>query len=70
MGAAAGKAANQEALVSYLTHRQQEVSGVSLDEETVNIIRYQHAYEAAARVMTAMDEMLDQLINRTGLAGR
>ena len=34
------------------------------------MIRFQHAYQAAARVITAMDEMLDQLINRTGVVGR
>lgn len=41
--------------------------GVSTDEEMVNLLSYQHAYEAAAKVMSAMDEMLDTLINRTGL---
>ncbi len=34
------------------------------------MIRFQHAYQAAARVITAVDEMLDLLINRTGLVGR
>jgi flagellar hook-associated protein 1 FlgK len=45
-------------------------SGVNLDEEMTNMITYQRAYEAAARVMTAIDGMLDTLINRTGLVGR
>lgn len=45
-------------------------SGVSLDEENVNLLMFQHAYQGAARVMTAVDEMLDTLINRTGLVGR
>jgi flagellar hook-associated protein 1 len=45
-------------------------SGVSLDEENVNLLMFQHAYNGAARVMTAVDEMLDTLINRTGLVGR
>jgi len=44
-------------------------SAVSLDEETVNLVQYQHAYQGAARVLTAVDEMLDQLINRTGRVG-
>lgn len=43
---------------------------VSLDEETVNLVQYQQAYQANARVMTAIDEMLDTLINRTGTVGR
>jgi flagellar hook-associated protein 1 FlgK len=45
-------------------------SSVDLDEENVNLLAYQHAYQGAARVMTAIDEMLDTLINRTGLVGR
>jgi flagellar hook-associated protein 1 FlgK len=47
-----------------------QVHGVSVDEEMVNLLTYQRAYEAAARVMTAVDEALDTLINRTGLVGR
>ncbi|MFK0007020.1 flagellar hook-associated protein FlgK [Paenarthrobacter sp. NPDC090520] len=45
-------------------------AGVSLDEENINLLAGQHAYQAAARVMTAIDEALDVLINRTGLVGR
>lgn len=45
-------------------------SSVDLDEENVNLLMYQHAYQGAARVMTAVDQMLDTLINRTGLVGR
>ena len=45
-------------------------TSVDMDEETTNLITYQHAYQGAARVMTAIDEMLDTLINRTGLVGR
>ena len=46
------------------------VSGVSIDEEAVDIYRFQRAYEASSRVMTTMDEMLDKLINSTGVVGR
>jgi flagellar hook-associated protein 1 FlgK len=45
-------------------------SGVNLDEEMANLLRYQRGYEAASRVLTTIDSMLDQLINRTGLVGR
>jgi flagellar hook-associated protein 1 FlgK len=45
-------------------------SGVNLDEEMTNLLTYQRGYEAAARVLTTIDSMLDQLINRTGLVGR
>ena len=49
---------------------QHSVSAVSLDEENVALLAHQHAFQGAARVMTAVDEMLDTLINRTGLVGR
>ncbi|HEU4667036.1 MAG TPA: flagellar hook-associated protein FlgK [Arthrobacter sp.] len=45
-------------------------ASVSLDEENISLLTNQHAYQAAARVMTAVDEALDVLINRTGLVGR
>ncbi|MGO4492166.1 flagellar hook-associated protein FlgK [Arthrobacter sp. 2YAF22_2] len=45
-------------------------ASVSLDEENVSLLTNQHAYQAAARVMTAVDEALDVLINHTGLVGR
>ncbi|MBI3968728.1 MAG: flagellar hook-associated protein FlgK [Chloroflexi bacterium] len=61
---------NQTVLVQVLDRRRQSVSGVSLDEEAVHLLRYQRAFEAAARVITANDEMLDKLINGTGIVGR
>ena len=45
-------------------------ASVDTDEETVDMISYQRAYEAAARVLTTLDEMLDTLINNTGRVGR
>lgn len=49
---------------------QQSNASVDGDEETINLLTFQTAYQAAARVLTAMDEALDVLINRTGLVGR
>lgn len=49
--------------------RRQEISGVSMDEEMVNMVRFQRGYQASARVMSTIDEMLDTLINRTGRVG-
>jgi flagellar hook-associated protein 1 len=60
-------AANQQALTSQVDSSREQLAGVSLDEETVNMLSAQRAYEAAARVMTTVDSMLDTLINRTGL---
>jgi flagellar hook-associated protein 1 FlgK len=45
-------------------------SGVNIDEEMTNLLTFQRGYEAASRVLTTVDSMLDQLINRTGLVGR
>jgi len=42
-------------------------ASVDLDEEATNMLAYQRAYQGAARVLTAMDEMLDTLINRMAL---
>ena len=46
------------------------VSGVDLNDEAMNMMQYQKAMNAAMRLMTAIDEALDRLINNTGLAGR
>lgn len=59
-----------EATLQQYTNNKDSISGVSIDEEMVNLMRYQRAYEAAARLTTAIDEMLDTLINGTGLVGR
>jgi len=61
--------ASQQAIVDNLTERKNSISGVSLDEEMVQMMTYQHAYSAASRVLTALDEALDILINRTGQVG-
>lgn len=46
------------------------VSSVSLDEEGVQLLQFQKSYNAAARLMTTLDEALDTLINRMGVVGR
>ena len=62
--------ANQQLVVDQVNSQISQVSGVSLDEEATDMIKFQHAYQAAARVITTMDEMLNTLINGTGLVGR
>lgn len=63
-------ATNQSLLVTQLTSNRESLGGVSLDEEAANMIRFQRAYEASARMITVMDEMLDRIINGMGLVGR
>jgi flagellar hook-associated protein 1 FlgK len=60
-------ASNQQVLTSQVDGSREQLSGVNLDEETVSLLAYQHAYEAAARVITTLDSVLDTLINRTGV---
>lgn len=61
---------NTAILRSQVDGRRMSVSSVSLDEEMSNLIKFQHAYNAAARSMTAVDEMIDRIINNMGLTGR
>ena len=61
---------NHVTLASNINDSRDSVSGVSLDEEGMNILQYQQAYNASARLMTALDEALDKLINETGIVGR
>jgi flagellar hook-associated protein 1 FlgK len=58
--------------VARSTAEQQQLAQASVDtdQETVDMLAFQRAYEGAARVLTAIDEMLDTLINRTGVVGR
>lgn len=69
------KAALQTAVLADLAAsssigRQLSNASVDMDEENLSLLAYQHAYQGAARVITAIDEMLDTLINRTGVVGR
>jgi flagellar hook-associated protein 1 FlgK len=61
--------ANAQVLTDSVEDRRTSVSGVSMDEEMSNLVRFQRAYQASARAMSTMDEMLDVLINRTGRVG-
>jgi flagellar hook-associated protein 1 FlgK len=61
--------ANAQVLTDAVENRRQSVSGVSLDEEMSNLVRFQRSYQASARAMSTLDEMLDVLINRTGRVG-
>ncbi len=56
----------QQAVLTAVSNQRQSVSGVSLDEEMTNLIQYQQAYQASARVMNAINSTLDTLINSVG----
>ena len=59
----------QTVVAAQVDASRESVSGVNLDEEMTNMLQFQHAYSAAARMITAIDETLDVLINRTGRVG-
>lgn len=59
--------ANQQVLTNQVDSSRDQLSGVNLDEEMVSMVTAQHGYEAASKVITVMDSVLDTLINRTGL---
>jgi flagellar hook-associated protein 1 FlgK len=61
--------ANAGVLLNSIEDRRQSTSGVSMDEEMTNLVRFQRGYQASARTMSTMDQMLDTLINRTGVVG-
>ncbi len=58
---------SQEKLLAQLTDRRESISGVNINEEVSDIIRFQRAFQANARVISVVSEMLDTLINRTGV---
>ena len=58
--------ATQQAVLTAVSNQRQSVSGVSLDEEMTNLIQFQQAYQASARVMNAINSTLDTLINSVG----
>ena len=57
----------QDVLVTHMLNQRESLSGVSLDEEMTNLVKYQKSYSAAARVVTMMDDMLDTIVNRMGM---
>lgn len=57
------QAGNQETILANLEDQKASVSGVSLDEEMTNLIQFQHAYQANAKMISTIDELLDVVIN-------
>ena len=54
---------HQESMVAHLDNYRESISGVSLDEEMVNLVKFQHAYDAAAKLISTVDEMLNTVVN-------
>jgi flagellar hook-associated protein 1 FlgK len=57
----------QNLIMKQLKDMRESISGVNMDEELSNMIKYQHGYAAAARFVTTVNSLLDTLINRMGV---
>ena len=56
---------HQTAVATSLDNYRESISGVSLEEEMVNLIKFQHAFDAAAKLVTTVDDMIDTVMNMT-----
>lgn len=60
---AATETASTQLVMEQLTTQQNSVAGVSIDEEMTNLIKYQHGFDAAARVINTVNDMFKTIIN-------
>lgn len=54
---------NQSKILMDIDNSRLSVSGVSMDEEMINLIQFQHAYNASAKVISTIDSLLDVVVN-------
>lgn len=64
---ASSLAENQQDICKSVENQRLSVAGVDVDEEALNLVKYQNCYNLSAKVISVMDEMLDRLINYTGV---
>lgn len=60
---------NASQMYKLVDDSREEIMGINMDEEGANMMTYQKWYNAISRMMTALDQMLDKLINNTGIVG-
>lgn len=63
-------ATNQESLINELQTQKKSLSSVDINEEMSNMVKFQHAYNAAAKIINTIDSIYDTTINRLGMSGR
>jgi flagellar hook-associated protein 1 FlgK len=66
LASAEARADDQENIERLVRTQRDSVSGVSLDEELADLVRYQRAFQASSRVFSMVDELLDTVVNRLG----
>ncbi len=60
----------QNSMIKELGMKKGAIMDVSIDEEMSNLIRFEHSYNASARMINVMDEMIDTIVNKIGIVGR
>jgi len=58
-------AEHQSVMLTSLDNYRESISGVSLEEEMLNLIKFQHAFDAAAKLVTTVDEMIQTMMDMT-----
>jgi flagellar hook-associated protein 1 FlgK len=59
-----------KSIMTAMSDQREAVIGVNLDEEAINMVKYQRAFQAATRLMNAFDEILESIVTNLGMVGR
>ena len=60
------RASDQESIKNLVRNQRDTVSGVSMDEEMADLVKFQRAFQASSRVFSVVDDLLDTVVNRLG----
>ena len=66
LSTASARASDQDKIQQLVRNQRDSVSGVSLDEEMADLVKFQRAFQASSRVFSVVDELLDTIVNRLG----
>ncbi len=66
LSTATSRASDQEKIETLVRNQRDTVSGVSMDEEMADLVKFQRAFQASSRVFSIVDELLDTVVNRLG----
>jgi flagellar hook-associated protein 1 FlgK len=66
LATATARASDQDKIQQLVRNQRDTVSGVSLDEEMADLVKFQRAFQASSRVFSIVDELLDTIVNRLG----
>ena len=66
VASAEGRVEDQTGIASLIRNQRDTISGVSLDEEMADLVRFQRAFQASSRVFSIIDQLLDNVVNGLG----